>query len=238
MKKYLLFIFLLPLFNPFSLAQFNGNNFSIGVSAVYTTTAKVYLNPNSSDITLRNRYFLLEDIINPSVDLRYRLSDPLILGLNVEYMTKTDFGSSLRVFINNTVSTIDIEEGFKLIPVELSLHYLLPFSTESFKFLMGGGGGYYFGEHVRKIGDAEVEAVERESAFGIHVSISMEYLIRDNVGLRTEMKFRDPQFNLTNRYTKEQVNFQGATINLPQNNFSTKINVDGVTFTFGAVFNF
>jgi hypothetical protein len=153
-------------------------------------------------------------------------------------MTKTDFGSSLRVFINNTVSTIDIEEGFKLIPVELSLHYLLPFSTESFKFLMGGGGGYYFGEHVRKIGDAEVEAVERESAFGIHVSISMEYLIRDNVGLRTEMKFRDPQFNLTNRYTKEQVNFQGATINLPQNNFSTKINVDGVTFTFGAVFNF
>jgi hypothetical protein len=103
---------------------------------------------------------------------------------------------------------------------------------------MGGGGGYYFGEHIRKFGDAEVESIEREAAFGIHVSISMEYLLRDNLGLRTEMRFRDPQFNLTSRYTKEQVNYNGTTINLTQNNFSSKINVDGVTFVLGAVFNF
>jgi hypothetical protein len=238
MKTFLIVIFSLYIFSPISFSQYNGNNFSIGLNAVYTTTAKVYLNPNSSDITLRNQYFLLEDIINPSADIRYRLSEPLIIGLNVEYMTKTDFGSSLRVFINNTVSTIEVEEGFMLIPVELSLYYLLPFSTESFKFLMGGGGGYYFGEHIRKFGDAEVESIERKAAFGIHVSISMEYLLRDNLGLRTEMRFRDPQFNLTSRYTKEQVNYNGTTINLTQNNFSSKINVDGVTFVLGAVFNF
>src|SRR3970040_1075455 len=103
---------------------------------------------------------------------------------------------------------------------------------------MGGGGGYYFGEHIRKFGDAEVESIERKAAFGIHVSISMEYLLRDNLGLRTEMRFRDPQFNVTSRYTKEQGNYNGTTINLTQNNFSSKINVDGVTFVLGAVFNF
>jgi hypothetical protein len=236
MKKSLIFFMLL--FSSLSYSQYNGNNFSLGVSAVYTTTAKVYLNPNSSDITLRNQYFLLEDIFNPSVDIRYRLTEPLIIGLNVEYMTKTDFGSTLRVFINNTTSTIDVEEGFKLIPIELSLFYQLPFSTESFKFLMGGGGGYYFGEHIRKFGDAEVESVERKAAFGIHVSLSMEYLLRDNIGLRTEMKFRDPQFNLTNKYTKNTVNYQGGTVRLPQEQFNSKINVDGVTFILGAAIYF
>ncbi|OGU74682.1 MAG: hypothetical protein A2V93_07705 [Ignavibacteria bacterium RBG_16_34_14] len=226
------------MFVPISFAQYNDNKFSFGVNAVYTTTAKVYLNPNSSDITLRNQYFLLEDILNPSLDIRYRLTEPLIIGLNVEYMTKTDFGSTLRVFINNTTTTIDVEEGFKLIPIELSLYYQLPFSTESFKFLMGGGGGYYLGEHIRKFGDAEVESIEKKAAFGIHVSLSMEYLLRENIGLRTEMKFRDPQFNLTNKYSKNTVNYHGSTIRLTQEHFDSKINVDGVTFILGAAIYF
>jgi hypothetical protein len=153
-------------------------------------------------------------------------------------MTKTDFGSTLRVFINNTTSVINIEEGFDLIPIELSLYYQLPFSTESFKFLMGGGGGYYIAEHIRKFGDVSVKNVEREAAFGIHVSISMEYLLRENIGLRTEMKFRDPQNSLTSKYTKEEVNYPDGTIRLPQDHFSSKINVDGVTFILGAALYF
>lgn len=237
MKTYLT-IFILIVGYSSSFAQFNGKNISLGMSAVYTTTAKVYLNPNSSDITLRNNYFLLEDILNPAVDIRYRLTDPLIIGLNVEYMSKTGFGPNLRVFLRNTLTTIEVEEGFNLIPIELSLYYILPFSTEKFKFLMGGGGGYYLGEHIRKFGDAEVENIERERAFGIHVSVSMEYLLRESIGIRTEMKFRDPQFNLTNRYTKESVNYRGETAVLPQDRFESKINVDGVTFLLGITFNF
>ncbi len=232
MKRLLIILLLIPFY--YSYPQYNGNNFSFGVGAVYTTTAKVYLNPNSSDVIVRNQYFLLEDIINPSFDIRYRLSDPLIIGLNVEYMKKTDFGSNLRV----NVGTIEIEEGFRLIPIELSLYYQLPFSTEKFKFLMGGGGGYYFGEHIRKFGNAEVKNVKRDAAVGIQVSISMEYLLRENIGIRTEMKFRDPQFNLTNRYSNEYVTYNGRQIKPLQNPFNSKINVDGVTFILGAAFYF
>jgi hypothetical protein len=238
MNKFLLLILFSLLLTSISFAQHNGRNFSLGVSAVYTTTAKVYLNPNSSDVAIRNQYFLLEDIFNPSFDIRYRLTEPLIIGLNVEYMTKTDPGSTLRVFRNNSTTTIDVEEGFKLIPIELSLFYQLPFSTENFKFLMGGGGGYYFGEHIKKFGDAEVEVVQRKAAFGIHVSLSMEYLIRDNIGLRTEMKFRDPQFNLTSKYAKNDINYEGTTIRISQEQFTSKINVDGVTFVLGAAIYF
>lgn len=238
MKIIIITTFIFFLLHTNASGQFNGNDFSIGINAVYTTTAKVYLNPNSSDITLRNQFFLLEDIFNPAFDIRYRLTEPLIIGLNVEFMNKTEFGSRLRVFYGNTTALIEVEEGFNVIPVELTLYYILPFSTESFKFLMGGGGGYYWGEHIRKFGDAEVESIERKDAFGIHVSISMEYLLRDNIGIRTEMKFRDPQFTLSNRYSKEVVNYQGTTITLPQRSFDSRVNIDGVTFILGAVLSF
>jgi hypothetical protein len=235
LKCFVLFFFL---FNSFCVAQFNGNQFSAGISWVYTTTAKVYLNPNSSDITLRNQYFLLEDIFNPAFDIRFRLTDPLIIGLNIEKMKKTKVGPNLRVFFGNSTALIDIEDGFNLVPIELTLYYILPFSTEKFKFLMGGGGGYYLGEHIRKFGDAEIENVERKTAYGIHVSISMEYLLRNNIAIRTEMKFRDPQFSLKSRYTKDSVNYQGVTVRLPQELFDSKINVDGVTFVAGVAINF
>jgi hypothetical protein len=234
--KYFLILFFL--FNSFSLAQFNGNKFSVGINAVYTTTARVYLNPNSSDLTLRNDYFLLEDIFNPALDIRYRLTDPLIIGLNIERMRKTAVGPNLRVLFGSSVALVDVEDGFNLIPIELSLYYILPFSTERFKFLMGGGGGYYIGEHIRKFGDAEIENVERKAAYGIQVSISMEYLLRPNIAILTEMKFRDPQFNLKNKYTKDTVRYQGLIVRLSQEVFDSKINVDGVTFILGAAINF
>lgn len=234
MRIYFNIFCLLFLLSPLTYSQFDGRPISLSVNAVYTTTAKMYLNPNSSDIVLRNNYFLLEDIISPAVDIRYRLTEPLIIGLNVEYMNKTDFGSRLRV----DIGVVEIEEGFNLIPIELSLYYILPFSTEKFKFLMGGGGGYYIGEHIRKFGDAEIESIEKQKAYGIHVSISMEYLLKENIGIRTEMKFRDPQFNLTNKYSGREVNYKGETVNLLQDQFDSKVNVDGVTFVLGLTFNF
>ncbi|OGU28241.1 MAG: hypothetical protein A2057_00455 [Ignavibacteria bacterium GWA2_35_9] len=239
MSKLLKFcVLLLFVFSSFTIAQFNGNRFSVGLNGVYTTTARVYLNPNSSDVTLRNQYFLLEDILNPALDIRYRLADLLIIGLNIEKMKKTGAGPNLRVLLGTSVAIINIEDGFNLIPVELTLYYILPFSTEKFKFLMGGGGGYYIGEHIRKFGDADIENVERKAAYGIQVSISMEYLIKTNVAIRTEMKFRDPQFNLKSRYTKDTINYQGSAVRLSQELFDSKINVDGVTFVVGAAINF
>jgi hypothetical protein len=208
------------------------------MNGVYTTTARLFLNPNSSDITIRNQSFLIEDIFNPGLDFRYRLTEPLIIGLNIEYMAKTSGGPNLRLFSGSSAATVNVEDGFLLIPIELSIHYLIPFSTESFKFFMGGGMGYYFGEHLRKFGDVEVENAERKSAYGIHVSISMDYVINNFIAVRSEMKFRDPQFTVRNKYTKELVNYRGQVFRVPQEFFDSKINVDGVTFVLGAVFLF
>lgn len=225
------------IFSTNALAQFN-KTFGISVNAVYNTSASIYLSPNSSDIILRNNSFLIENIFNPSIDFRYKLSESIILGFNTEYMTSSSIGPNLTVFLGNSTVTINVEDGFSLIPLELSAYYLLPFSTERFKFLMGGGIGYYIGSHVRKFGDVEVSNAERKAAYGFHVNISMDYLIKDFISVRGEMKFRDPQFTVKSKYSKKEVNYNGSIIRLAQDTFDSKINVDGVTFILGLAFYF
>ncbi|HVO73025.1 MAG TPA: hypothetical protein VMT35_03315 [Ignavibacteriaceae bacterium] len=238
MGKIRIFFFIIFFSACLAYSQYNGKNFSIGLSAVYTTTAKIYLNPNSSDLILRNNSFPLENIYNAGLDFRYRLTDPLILGFNIEYIKKTETGQNLTVLSRGNTLQITVEDGFRLIPLELSLYYLLPFSTENFKFLMGGGAGYYLGDQVRKFGDVEVKNVDRKAAYGIHVIISMDYLVLHNVSIRTEMKFRDPQFSVKSAYTKNETFNNGREINLPQPSFDSKINLDGITFILGAAFHF
>ncbi|MFB3057182.1 MAG: hypothetical protein ACE1ZQ_08485, partial [Ignavibacteriaceae bacterium] len=196
------------------------------------------LNPNASDIVLRNASFDIEDIFNPGADIRFRVSEPLILGLSIEYMNITETVPNLNVFLGGSIVTIEVEDGFKLIPIEFTAYYLLPFSTEGFKFLMGGGLGYYNGEFIRKVGEAEVTSVQEENAIGIHVSVSMDYIPINNVAVRFQMKFRDPQFTVTSHYSRTEVEYEGNVIILPEESFETKINVDGITFMLGAAFQF
>ncbi len=231
-------LIILTLFSVPLRAQFNGNRFAVAVNAVYTTTARIYLHPYSSDEILRNASFNMEGIVNPSINIRYRLTDDLILGFNTEIMEKTDAGKNLTVFIDNSTETISVNDGFRLIPLELSAYYLLPFSTDKFKFMMGGGGAVYFGSRIRNFGDASVTTEHRKFAYGIQVAVTMDYLISRIVAVRTEMKFRDPQFIVTSKYNEKEVRYNGKIITLAQNTFDSKINVDGVTFIVGLAFNF
>ena len=221
-----------------ALCQYNGNDISIGIYGFYTTSASVFLNPNASDIVVRNGSFLIEDIWNPGVDIRFRVSEPLILGLNIEYIRITRSAPNLNVFLGGSVVTLIVDDGFKLIPVELSAYYLLPFSTEGFKFLMGGGLAYYNGEFIREIGETEVKNITKEAAFGIHVSISMDYVPINDVAIRFQMKFRDPQFTVSSQYEQQEIEYEGNVIILPEGSFNTKINLDGITFMLGTAFQF
>ena len=232
-----LILFLVILNFNLAVAQFNNHNFGISVNAVYTTSAEIFLNPNSSDPVVRNQSYTLEDIFNPALDVRYRLSEHFILGMNLEYMSKSSEAPNLTAFIGSQVVVLNVEDGFRVIPIELTAHYYFPFSTEYFKFLMGGGIGYYRGEFTRKFNDAELALVERKIALGIHVSASMDYMVINNLSFRFEMKFRDPQYEVKSEYTKKEVVYQGGTITLPDDAFETKVNIDGLTFILGFVYH-
>ncbi len=144
---------------------------------------------------------------------------------------------NLTAFIGNSVLVIEVEDGFSVVPVELTAHYFFPFSTEQFKFLMGAGIGYYNGEFIREFVDTDLSVVQRKFALGIHVSTSMDYMVLENFSLRFEMKFRDPQYEVNSKYTKTEVIYQGETISLPENSFNTKVNLDGLTFILGVVYH-
>lgn len=219
-------------------SQYNGYNFSFSSGVVYTTEAEIFLNPGSVDPIVRNRSFEIQDVINPSLELRYRISEPLIIGLSAEFMSVTQMGRNLAVLEGNNEIRLETEDGFKLLPLEASIFYQMPFSTESFKFLMGGGAGVYIGEFTRIFGDTEISTLERQTAFGIQVSISAEYLPIERFGLRLEMKFRDPEFKSKSKYDKDVVNYKGDQITILRDTFDTKVNVNGVTFLLAAAFYF
>ena len=235
MLKLLLLIFISATSGLF--AQFGQGNLGIAVTAVYTTSADIYLTPNSSDLQARNQSFLIEDIWNPGVDIRYRFSSEFILGLNVEYIQKTRTLPNLTAFIGNQVYIFEVEDGFKTIPIELTAYYFFPFSTEKFKFLMGGGIGYYHGSFIRNFSNVDLEVTQRKIQFGLLVATSLDYMILDNLSARLEMKFRNPQYNVTSKYTETEIEFEGNTIQLPENPFETKVDINGLTFVMGVVFH-
>ncbi len=94
------------------------------------------------------------------------------------------------------------------------------------------------GEFIREIGETEVKNITKEAAFGIHVSISMDYVPINDVAIRFQMKFRDPQFTVSSQYEQQEIEYEGNVIILPEGSFNTKINLDGITFMLGAAFQF
>ncbi|MCP5064175.1 MAG: outer membrane beta-barrel protein [Ignavibacteriae bacterium] len=227
MKK-LLLILLLVTTSVIVNAQYNGNDFSISANANYTTTSKIFLTPNAADEFLRNKNFPIEDIISYSFELRYRLSEPVILGLGAEYINDGADGRNL------TSPLFLVSDGFEVIPIELSVYYFFPFSTENFKFYMGGGIGFYFGKHLRTFGDVEFEHVKSSNGIGLQMSLGMDYLVFDFLSVRSEMRFRDPKFDVTSKYNSDTVFYEDR---LSTDEINTKINIDGITFRIGAVFH-
>jgi outer membrane protein W len=234
MKRIILFVLIsIPVWG-----QSNGKEWSISINSVYTTSAKIYLNPNSSDNIIRYGYFPLQGIVSPQVEFMYQIDEDILLSLSLEYMKSTSSGFNLTALSGNNTVSVLVEDGFLMIPIEFSGYYILPFSSEKFKFLMGGGVGYYIGSQIRKFGDEEVSTVSRPSAYGIHVMLTMDYMIKENIAIRGEMKFRDPQFNVTTKYNKLDVNYNGGVIHLNNQTFDSKINVDGISFILGITFHF
>lgn len=221
-----------------NFAQYNGKSFSIFLGVDYTTSAQIFLNPNSSDIILRNQSFEIANIYGPAFDIRYRLTEAIIIGLSSEYLSKSETARNLTVFAGSQVIRLEVEDGVIFIPLEASVYYHMPFSTELFKFTMAAGLGMYFGEQTRSFGDTKIRNIDKDIVFGLLVSMGMEYLPVEQIGVRLEMKFRDPEIKVKNQYENTIVNYKGTEITLLQDSFDSKINLNGISFLLGATFQF
>lgn len=220
-----------------TFSQYGEKQFSLSFSANYTTTARFFLNPNAIQKLLREENVELVDIYSGSIDCRYRISETVIIGLGTEYIEKVSKQRNVIGFPSQ-LAGVEVEEGFRMIPIELSVYYYIPFSTEDFKFFMGGGAGIYIGEYIRDFANVSLQNVSRDFSLGIHGRLGMEYMLADYFSVRGEMKFRDPDFRMESKYDKEFFTYEGSIRVLPQEAFPTRVNIDGMTFSIGAVLHF
>ena len=220
-----------------SYAQFNGYMNSISGFYSHTVSARLYLQPKAADEFLRGLHTTLEKIPGFGIEYRRRITDSFVMGLGIEYLVKTDDITTITV-ISSYARNIKVQDGFTVIPVELTGYYLFPFSLEKFKFFMGAGAGYYFGSHRRIAGDIKSVTEKRESSFGIHVLVGVDALLLDYLSLRGTVKFRDMDFTMYNRYDKNEGIYEDVPIRILNTTFDSKAVVDGIMFNIGLSFHF
>ena len=229
---------ILLLINVSTYAQYAGHTFGFSFNYNLTTSSKLFLYPNAEDPILRDQFVPIDNITSISAELRVGITSDLVIGLSAEYMNAVNNDSRFVVGGPTGSILVAIQDGFEVFPVELSAYYIMPFSTESFYFYIGGGLGLYYGNHIRKFGDANVTTIHQNLGYGIHVRTGMDYLVTDFFSIRGELKFRDPQFDMQSKYSKTEVIINGRLYELTNNVFESKVNINGITFGLGIVIHF
>lgn len=204
----------------------------------YITKSEMFFYPNSSKPELRNNAFRIEDLLLPGISVKYAVDSDIFTMFSVEYIEGTSIGRNVTIVENSATKTVAVEDGFSVIPVELSVIYRMPFSTELFNFFMGGGLGYYFGNHIRSIGNVNAETIDREAAYGLHVMLTMEYLPAARNGIFLSMKFRDPKIDMVSEYSSTTGERNGIPFQLGRSDFDSSVNINGITFLLGYSYYF
>ncbi len=209
--------------------------YTVSASGTFTTSSKIFLNIGSADELTRNQFLPLDNLFGMSIDIRRQFEESSIqLGLNIEYISRTE-SYALPQSYNKSIPLID---GFTAIPVELSGYFTIPIGDEMIQLYMGGGGGLYFGERTYKIADVTAITVERNPGVGIHILSGIQYTLSPLFSLRSELKFRNVQFETINKFLQTTATYQGTSISLDQQPLDSRISINSMTVTLGLVARF
>lgn len=215
-----------------SLAQ--DNPYRISISGSITTSSKVFYRYDDPDEFLRGRFFPIDNIFSFGADLR-RSFEPIGLevGVAIEYISKSE-----RFGVPENGQTVPVFDGFVAIPIELSGYFFIPIGSEKLKFYMGGGGGIYPGERRYSYAGVQAPAVGRSVGIGIHILSGAEYTLSHSFSLRSELKFRDVQFETVNKFSQYSAVTSSGVIGLPQDPLLSRVNIDGMNLSLGIAYRF
>ncbi|HLX11701.1 MAG TPA: hypothetical protein VKS81_02705, partial [Bacteroidota bacterium] len=92
--------------------------YSISTYGSYTTSSKVFINPDNPDPIINSQNVEIDDIFGYGIDIRRTFpSLGIMIGLNAEYLQK-QLGYS--VYLDSTGNaTVPVTDGFVAIPIEL-----------------------------------------------------------------------------------------------------------------------
>jgi hypothetical protein len=215
-----------------SLLWGQDHGISVALKGSLTTASRVFTDPKSPDAFQRSQFFSLEDFFGFGVEVRYQLPETNVaLGLSADYI-ETTIGHSIPL---STSKSVPVEDGYRVIPLELTGYFIIPVSGQTFGVFMGGGVGGYFGRRVYKLGETEAPTTDAGLGFGIHVLGGLSYRFTEWFSLSAEMKFRDLQFQTTNQFAPSPAMYQGMPITVSRAPFDARVHTDGVIFQLGTV---
>ncbi|MEX0601724.1 MAG: hypothetical protein WD295_00185 [Bacteroidota bacterium] len=199
----------------------------------YTTTSKLYFNPDAQSPDIRSQHAELTGVFGGGLEVRVQnRENAFFLALAIEYLTTTDRRSQLVAF-TDPPRTLPVEEGYSLLPIELSGNMYIPLGTNTVRVGMGGGVGAYFGHRILSVAGVSADAVNKRVGLGIHVRTTVEYQVRSGVYLMGEMRFRDPEVETFNRFGQESVFHNGTEVRFPADDIKARVNVHGMSFGLG-----
>ena len=214
-------------------SQTQETTFSFALRGSYTSTSRVFINPDSPSGDLRGQFNSIDNIYGTGAEIRWKVpGHSFALSLSAEYLSKTSSQDQLVGF-TTPPRRLPVEEGLRLIPVELGAQVFVPLGSDRVQLTMGGGIGAYLGSRFLKV--AGVEAAERKTpvSYGIHVETSFDYRIRPGLFVRGEMRFRDPEFTSESEFTQPAAQSGGVLVLFPRAPFRARINVNGLNFGLG-----
>jgi len=208
--------------------------YSLSVRGSFTTSSKLFFNIGEPSEFLRNQYFALDDVLGIGFDVRRSFAESrLQVGISVEYLgTRETFAAVV------SSGTVPVVNGYWAVPIELSGYFLIPFSTADLRLYIGGGLGIYLGERRHSVAGETAAIISSTPGAGIHVTTGLEYSLTKWFALRSEVKFRDLQFESTHRFDKDFVVYNGRTVVLDKTPSRSRVNVDGMTLDAGIVVRF
>ncbi len=206
---------------------------SLTLRGSYTSSSKLFLNPNASSSELRAQHDVLEDVPGVGIELRFKKRESdFFLSLTFDALMKVR--RSTQVVTNvSPHQFLPFEDGYLIVPVELTGNVYVPLGSETMRLSMGGGVGAYYAERLLKLGDTRAPSTTYFVGYGIHVRGNFEYRLFRSTYMYFEMRFRDPEVEVTNRFPEGGVSYRGARFPLPANDIKSKINVDGIAFGIG-----
>lgn len=208
--------------------------FSVCLKGNLTTSGSLYPNPGATDPMARAQSYGFADFFGYGFEIQYNIPGTnLSLGVSADMIRSTQ----TRTVIVAAQRAVQEDDGFRIIPVELTGYFRIPITEGSFGVFMGGGVGVYYGERQYSLAGLNAPVVSSSPGWGIHVLGGIRYHLTDRFSLSTELKFRDAHFESTNTFTRSQVRYGDMVVNLPQKPFLSSIHTDGMVVQLGAAFS-
>jgi hypothetical protein len=216
-------------------AHAGDGSLSFIVKGNLTTGSRLFPNPNAADPITRSQSYEFKDFFGLGVEVKYQIpGSSIAIGLSTDYIKSTQSGSVLA----SGRKSIPTEDGFVVIPVELTGYFRIPVSDGPFAVFMGGGVGAYFGERRYSIAGYASNYEGGKPGYGIHVLGGVSYQFSGFFTLSAEMKFRDAQFESKNAFAESRVSYRDIIVAVSQTPFVSSLHVDGMVLQLGAAVSF